>query len=200
MGFGRTIAGLTIAGVLLAGCAAVPGLGPGALDTYQLTITPPPAKGRRLSRTQVLVAEPSAIKALDSQSIVIKPGPGMIEYLSGAQWADRLPKVVQASLVEGFQLSGRLGGVGKPGEGLAIDYQVITEIRSFEIRVDGAARAEIDLNVRILNDRNGVVRATRSFSASIPVAGKGNDAFIEALNAGFDQVAGEIVTWSLRAM
>ena len=108
--------------------------------------------------------------------------------------------MVQASLVEGFQLSGRLGGVGKPGEGLAIDYQVITEIRSFEIRVDGAARAEIDLNVRILNDRNGVVRATRSFSASIPVAGKGNDAFIEALNAGFDQVAGEIVTWSLRAM
>ena len=75
MGFGRTIAGLTIAGVLLAGCAAVPGLGPGALDTYQLTITPPPAKGRRLSRTQVLVAEP-AIKALDSQSIVISPGRG----------------------------------------------------------------------------------------------------------------------------
>lgn len=194
------IAGISIAGALLAACAAVPGLGPGALDTYYLTVTPPATQGRRLVRTQVLIAEPSAIKALDGQNIVIKPSAGVIEYLSGAQWADRLPKVVQTSLVEAFQRTGRLRGVGVPGEGLAIDYQVITEIRSFEVRVDGAARAEVDINVRLLNDRNGVVRASKSFTATVPAAGRGNEAFVAALNAAFDQVAGEIVGWAIRSI
>ena len=69
---------------------------------------------------------------------------------------------MQARLAETFQRSGSFAGVGKPGEGLAIDYQVIAEIRSFEVRVDGGEHAEVELFVRILNDRNGEVRASRS--------------------------------------
>ena len=120
----------------------------------------------RRSRTQVLIAEPSALKALDGQNIVIKPAPGVIQYLKGAQWADRLPKVVQARLADTFQKSGRFGGVGKPGEGLAIDYQVIVDIRAFEVSVDAGNAADIELFVRVLNDRNGQVRASRTFEAT----------------------------------
>ena len=78
---------------------------------------------------------------------------------------------MQARLAETFQRSGSFGGVGKPGEGLAIDYQIIAEIRAFEVRVDGGERAEVELFVRILNDRNGVVRASKTFTASAPVLG-----------------------------
>ena len=126
----------------------------------------------------MLIAEPSALKALDGENIVIKPSPGVIQYLKGAQWADRLPQIVQARLAETFQRSGSFGGVGKPGEGLAIDYQVIAEIRAFEVRVDGGEHAEVELFVRILNDRNGVVRASKTFTASAPVSGTGNDAYV----------------------
>ena len=117
------------------------------LDTYELS-APSPDTGRRHSGTQVLIAEPSALKALDGQNIVIKPAPGVIQYLKGAQWADRLPKVVQARLAETFQKSGRFGGVGKPGEGLAIDYQVIVDIRAFEVRVGAGEGANIELFVQ----------------------------------------------------
>ncbi len=146
---------------------------------------------------QILVAEPTALKALDGQDIVIKPSPGVIQYLKGAQWADRLPKIVQARLAESFQLSDRVGGVGRPGEGLAIDYQIIVDIRSFEIRLDGGARAEIELYARILNDRNGVIRASRTFTATAPVAGSGSDAFVAALDRAFAKAAVEIVDWTV---
>lgn len=158
------------------------------------------AGGPRRGRTQVLVAEPSAIKALDSENIVIRPTAASIEYLGGAQWADRLPRIVQARLVEALQSTGRLGGVGRPGEGLAIDYQVVTEVRAFEVRVVGGAHARVELYVKLLNDRNGVVRASRTFEATSAVGGTGNGDYVAALDRAFDQAATDIVRWVLGGM
>ena len=186
--------------LLVAGCAALPGGGPAPLDTYDLTAAAPQVSGPRRARTQVLVAEPSALKVLDGENIVIRPTAGSVEFLGGAQWADRLPRIVQARLVETLQATGRLGGVGRPGEGLAIDYQIVTEIRAFEIRADGAPRAEIRFYVKLLNDRNGVVRAARAFEATAPVAGSGNSAYVAALDRAYGQIAGEVVGWALAAM
>lgn len=184
--------------LFLPGCALLGG-GSKPLDTYDLT-APQPTPGKRARRLQVLIANPTAIKTFDSQNIVIEPRPGAIEYLKGVQWADRLPQVVQARLAETFQKSGRFGGVGQPGEGLAIDYQVIANIRSFDIRVDGGERADVELYIRVLNDRNGVVRAEKLFSATTPVSGAGNDAYVRALDHAFGQVANEILDWSASVM
>jgi cholesterol transport system auxiliary component len=185
----------------LTGCAALPGGGPAPLDTYDLTSISTEAAGPKRGRMQILVAEPGALKALDGENVVVRPSAGSVEFLKGAQWADRLPRVVQARLVEALQATGRLGGVGKPGEGLAIDYQVVTEIRAFEVRLDGAPRAEVVLYVKLLNDRNGVVRAARGFSASAPLGGgTGNDAYVAALDRAFAQVVRELVPWVLGAV
>lgn len=185
---------------LLSGCAALPGGGPPPLDTYDLTAVSIEASARGGGRTQILVAEPSALKALDSENVVIRPSAGSVQFLKGAQWSDRLPRIVQARLVEALQSTGRLGGVGKPGEGLAIDYQVIAELRAFEIRVDGAARANVELYVKLLNDRNGVVRAARGFEASVPVSGSGNHAYVAALDRAFGDVSRQLVNWALAAI
>jgi cholesterol transport system auxiliary component len=184
--------------LFLPGCALLGG-GSRPLDTYDLS-APQPNPGKRAHRLQVLIANPTAIKAFDSQNIVIEPRPGAIEYLKGVQWADRLPKVVQARLAETFQKSRRFGGVGQPGEGLAIDYQVIADIRSFDIKVDGGEQADVELYIRILNDRNGVVRAEKLFSATAPVSGTGNDAYVKALDRAFGRVANEILDWSASVM
>ncbi|TGZ37539.1 ABC transporter, partial [bacterium M00.F.Ca.ET.162.01.1.1] len=95
-----------------------------------------------------------------------------------------------------FQRSGSFAGVGKPGEGLAIDYQIIVEVRSFEVRVNGGEHADVDLFVRVLNDRNGEVRASKNFTASAPVSGSGNAAYVAALDSAFGQAAKDIVRWT----
>ncbi|AZO75271.1 MULTISPECIES: ABC-type transport auxiliary lipoprotein family protein [unclassified Mesorhizobium] len=177
----------------LAGCAALGGK-PAPLDTFELSAPSVDMHGH--SRRQILIAQPSALKALDSQNIVIRPSDQSIQFLKGAQWADRLPLIVQARLAETFQRSGSFAGVGKPGEGLAIDYQIIAEVRSFEVRVNGGEHAEVELFVRILNDRNGEVRAAKSFTASAPVSGGGNAAYVGAMDNAFGQAAKDIVRWT----
>jgi cholesterol transport system auxiliary component len=189
------IIGAGVLAVMLSGCALLPGGGPAPLDTYELT-APPPPEVRRRGRAQILIAEPSALKALDGENIVVKPGPRSVQYLKGAQWADRLPRIVQARLAESFQRSAAFAGVGRPGEGLAIDYQVVTEIRAFEVRLGGGAEARVQLFVRLLNDRNGTVRAEQVFDASAPVSGSGNDAYARALDAAFAIAVVEIIRWT----
>ncbi len=184
---------------LLSGCSVLGG-GSKPLDTYVLTAPQPPVSGRRLTRRQAIVAEPSALKALDGEDIVIRSSTTALQYLDGAQWGDRLPKIIQARLIETFQRSRRLGGVGKPGEGLAVDYQIVADIRAFEIRVEAGDVAYVAIAVKLLNDRNGVVRATRLFEVRSNVTGRGNDAYVAALDAAFAAVALDIVDWSIRRM
>lgn len=187
--------GVLALSIVLSGCALLGG-GSKPLDTYELTSPSVGERRGRASYRQILIAEPSALKALDGQNIVITPAPGNIQFLKGAQWADRLPKVVQARLAETFQRSGEFRGVGRPGEGLAIDYQVIVDIRAFEVRVNGGAEAHVELFVRLLNDRNGTVRAEKTFSAAAPVAGAGNAAYVSALDAAFAKAVVDIVAWT----
>ncbi|WP_430682244.1 ABC-type transport auxiliary lipoprotein family protein [Mesorhizobium australafricanum] len=186
-----TVAALLV--VTLGGCAVLAGK-PAPLDTFELSA--PSVDVSAHSRRQILIAQPSALKALDSQNIVIRRSDQSIQFLKGAQWADRLPLIVQARLAETFQRSGSFAGVGKPGEGLAIDYQVIVEVRSFEVRVNGGEHADVDLFVRILNDRNGEVRASKNFTANAPVSGSGNAGYVGALDSAFGQAAEDIVRWT----
>jgi cholesterol transport system auxiliary component len=192
------LSGVVLLAVALSGCALLGAATP-QLDTYDLS-APTATEGPRRGHLQVLIAEPSAIKALDGQNIVIRTRPGEIQFLKGAQWADRLPKVVQARLAETFQKSGRFGGIGKPGEGLAIDYQVIVDIRSFEVKVENGSVANVVFYVRVLNDRDGVVKASKTFESNALASGTGNDAYVASLNAAFREAAAAIVGWSASVM
>lgn len=193
------VAALGLAAMVSA-CAVLPGGGPAALDTFELTSVPVSAGAQRRARTQVLVAEPSALRILDGENVVIRTGPNSIEYLSGAQWADSLPGLVQARLAQSMEASGAFGGVGRPGEGLAIDFQLVTEIRAFEVRVDGAPRAHVEIFARILNDRNGVVQSSRSFTAYVLAPAAGNANYIAALDQAFGRVSADIVQWTASAL
>jgi len=156
------------------------------------------AMARRHKRFQILVPAPEAVKALDGQDIVVEGSPGSISYLKGAQWGDRLPNLVQARLISALEDSGRVSGVGRPGQGLAIDYQLITDIRTFGIEPRGrVTNAHVRIAAQLMNDRNGSVRAAEVFSAQVPVNGGSNRNYAQALDAAFAQVCGEIVNWTL---
>lgn len=184
---------------MLGACSSLGG-GTKSLSTYDLTIpsVKPESKkqeAKRSSRVQILVVEPQALKALDSESIVVRPSLSSIEYVSGAQWGDRLPKIVQARLIQAYENSGRFSGVGRPGEGLAIDNQILSEIRAFEVRTNSGEIAVVEIFVKLLNDRSGVVMASKVFTNSVS-AGSGTDSFVRALDAAFDLTAAEIVVWT----
>ncbi|NEJ73628.1 ABC transporter [Rhizobium phaseoli] len=189
----RTVIALPLMALILSGCGTA-----AKNDTYDLSAAVdgdgPAAKSR-----QILIAPPTALSALGSEQIVIRVSSSEIQYLSRAQWGDKLPRMVQSKLVEAFENSGKLGGVGMPGQGLAIDYQVVTDIRSFEIDASNGNQAVVEISAKILNDRNGSVRAQKVFRATAP-AGGDNGGFVKALDRAFSTVASEIVNWTLRSI
>lgn len=188
-----TVVALPLVALSLSGCGTA-----AKNDTFDLSANVsgegPSAKSR-----QILIADPTALSALNSEQIVIRVSPSEIQYLSKAQWSDKLPRMVQSKLVEAFENSGKLGGVGTPGQGLAIDYQVVTDIRSFEIDAANGNQAVVEISAKILNDRNGSVRDQKVFRAAVP-AGVGNPAFVKALDRAFAAVADQIVGWTLRSI
>lgn len=190
----KSMIAMPLLAATLAGCGTA-----AKNDTYDLSAPAsgagPSAKGR-----QILVQQPTALQALNSEQIVIKVSSSEIQYLAKAQWSDKLPRMVQAKLVEAYENSGKVGGVGVPGQGLAIDYQVITDIRAFEIRTGGGSQAVVEISAKIVNDRNGSVRGQKVFSQTVPTGGGSNEAFIKALDRAFASVTTEIVDWTLTSI
>ena len=112
---------MALALAALGGCAALGGVTPTS-DTYELR-APSVAGASGVRRgLQLLIAEPGALKALDSENIVVGTAPLTIQYLGESQWSDRLPRLVQRRLAQAFESTGRFSGIGLPGQGLAIDY------------------------------------------------------------------------------
>ncbi|MBB3452961.1 cholesterol transport system auxiliary component [Rhizobium sp. BK313] len=186
---------LPLVAALLSGCGSAP-----TNDTYDLSASVK-ASGPSVKSRQILIPPPTALQALDSNQIVIRVSPSEIQYLSKSQWSDRLTRMVQSKLVEAFENTGKLGGVGVPGQGLAIDYQIVTDIRSFEIDTVGGQRsATVEISVKILNDRSGTIKAQGVFRKVVPVSGGSNADFVRGLDAAFAGVTAQIVDWTLRSL
>ncbi|MGV8936755.1 MAG: ABC-type transport auxiliary lipoprotein family protein [Allorhizobium sp.] len=166
-------------------------------DTFDLSAATSVNTSQNASRRQLLVPDPTALKALDSEQILVRVSPSEIQYLANSQWGDRLPRLVQSKLVEAFENSGRLGGVGKPGQGLAIDFQLVSDIRAFEIETAGGDRAVVEISAKLLNDRNGTIKSQKVFRAVMPARGSQNSAYVVALDGAFGKVSAEIIEWTL---
>jgi len=195
---GRKITWAVVAGAaLLSGCGAI------TKQTFELGLIPVVSTADHVRITQkkqvqILVANPDALKALDGQDIVIREEDGSIAYLKGAQWSDRLPSIVQARIAQVFEDTRLLGGVGRPGDGLAINYQIISDIRVFGIDLDSNGKfAHVEITVKVLDDKTGNIRRTRVFSARNPVQGMRNGDYAKALDGAFATVLGDIVHWTL---
>ena len=178
----------------LAGCGSLGGGGE-ALATYDLT-APAGVKSGKSDARQILIPEPAALKALDTTRIVVRPSPTEIAYFPGAQWSDRLPKLIQSRLVETFENSGKVRA-GTPGQGLSIDFQVLTDLRAFNY--DAANKlAHVEIAVKLMNDKDGKVVASQIFTGDGAVAGDSAAKVTGALDEVLEQQMQAIVSWTVK--
>ncbi len=176
----------------VAGCSSLQGQPPA---TYDLSAPRDVPNLTRSTNAQILVPETTALRALDSERIMVTTG-AQVTYYPDAQWPDRLPKVIQTKTIQTFEASKRARAVGRPGEGLSIDYQLFTEARAFQYD-SGARVARVEIYAKLLNDRNGRVVAAKLFSAEVPVSSTSAPAIVGSLDAALSQVLVEMVQWSL---
>jgi cholesterol transport system auxiliary component len=170
--------------LLLAACSSAP------RATYDLT----PAEGfaARAGRGQLAVLLPDATLPADSDRIVVRTNPQSVAYLSGAQWADKLPSLIQSRLIETFQNARLLRAVGRPG--MLADFSLQTSIRRFEL---DAARSEavVEISAQIIGPSGRIVDG-RIFAANGPVPPGDPAVVASALDTALAKVMREIVIWT----
>lgn len=183
-----------VATALLGAAAAACSSG-SPVTTFDLTAPRPGARFAGAARGQIVVSEPTAIQTLEADRILVKDASGTVSYLGGAQWADRLPKLIQARLLNTFENSSRLKAVSRPGERVSPDYLLSTEIRAFQINTP-AGEAFVELSARLVHDRSGRIASGKVFSARVPVGKVEAGAAAQALDQALSRVLVEVVRWT----
>lgn len=179
--------------LLVAGCSTL--VSTPAPTTYDLT-APRDVSARGNSRAQIMVAEPTALQAINSDRILVHSGNGQISYLPGAQWADRLPLLVQARLIQTFENAHRIGMVGRPDDKFTPDALLVTELRDFQIETGTAPMAVVTVAARVVSQKSGRIVAADLFSARVPVAGLTGQQASNALDQALRRVLGEVMGWT----
>jgi ABC-type uncharacterized transport system auxiliary subunit len=121
------------AGVLclgLVGCALAGGRPP---STYDLVAPRSFAAAPRPAHWQLAVYEPTAVHALETNRLMVRPQADQVSYYKGVAWSDRLPRLQVASRLPEFR-SGEAVSASTGQHGF-------TDLRAFQIDVGGKAYA-----------------------------------------------------------
>jgi cholesterol transport system auxiliary component len=188
-----TSVSLALSGALLGGCLGSNVTPPATYDLVApkvMTLTAP-----RPAKFQLVVNEPTAVRSLETDRIMVKRG-ARVAYYKDAAWSDRLPRLMQARMVEAFQNAGLVSAVGSRADRLDADYELTTQVQSFQVEVDGAsAQAHASLFMKVVNGDNGRMVSSRTFDSRVATSSKDAGEMVNSLNQAFDNVLRQAVPW-----
>ncbi len=169
------------------------------LATYDLTAprTFPPIE--KVPDAQLVIPDPTALSVLDSEKILTRSAAGVSSSLPDAQWSDTVPKLLQMKILQAFENAATLGAVSRPLEGVTGDFQLLIDIRRFQITVAAEPTADVALTAKVLDGKGRIVD-TRTFNATVPAARVDASAATAALDQAFSSAATELVAWTSRTI
>ncbi|HBG97348.1 MAG: membrane integrity-associated transporter subunit PqiC [Rhodobacteraceae bacterium] len=187
----------------LSGCSALGVLNRASApqDVFELRApaTVPVARGRP-QNVDLVVAEPAAGGALDTDGIMVRPSPSQIQYLEAARWSESAPVMWQTALVDGLERTGAFRYVGRRPLSEIGDYALVTSLSDFQAEiVPGAAGAvvRVTLTARLLREEDAAVLASRRFTDAVAIAETSDAAIIAGYVAVGQQVLAEVIGWVL---
>lgn len=148
----------------------------------------------------LVVPEPTTLMGFNTDKILLQPSEGESVPVANARWGDNVPILVQAKVIQSFENAGLAKLVSRTRDGAAGDYQLILDIRSFQISTSAQpATAEIDFIAKLV-DKDGKIVNASTFQGSAPVNGEGPHAYVSALDEAFVKLAQELVGWVITAL
>ena len=143
---GRRLFLIGASSLVLAACGNI--LGPPAASQIYVLRPAPPAQGGDKISWALSIDKPDASDSLDIERIALTKSDTQLDYYANAVWPDRLPNLVQTSLLAGFEATGRIESVAREEDSLHADYNLTTDIRDFEARYatpDGVPTATVTI-------------------------------------------------------
>lgn len=190
-----------LAPLALSGCAALAALDRASApqDVHELRA---PAKVPTGPGTGLeLTIEPFATGgAIDTESILVRPGPTQVAYLPEARWSAPAPEMLRAATVETALRTGAFAHVGRAPLGASGDVALVATLLDFGAVVapgGEAATVEVTLVARLVRERDATVIASRTFRGSVPVPDTSTEAILDGYSAAADTVLAELAGWLL---
>jgi len=88
--------------------------------------------------------------------------------------------------------------VTRPLDDATADYQLLLEIRGFQVLLQGGAAAEVELSAKIVGEGGRVV-ASRTFRSTTPVLAVDPPGAVAGLAEAFGKAATDLVLWTNEA-
>ncbi len=192
----RFTAGLFLAGaVMLGGCSVISPTPPTLFDlSPKNTFTDPLPD----VRWQLVVEEPTTPNAINTDRIAIRPQALEMQYYPDVKWTDRAPALVQTLLVESFENSGKITGVGRRAIGMIGDYVLTSELREFEaIKSDGAINVTVRLVLKLVRQSSGAIIASTTATQSVAATSDRVPDIVQAFDEALGKVLKRTVVWVL---
>jgi phospholipid/cholesterol/gamma-HCH transport system substrate-binding protein len=165
---------------------------------YDLKIPLDFASPKKPLNEQLVMPTPTAILQLDTQRFLLAPNKDLPEF-PNAQWADSIPKMLQVKLIQGFEnydvAHAPLRSTDTPGA----NFQLLVDVRSFQINTEDELTAEIGFSARILN-KDGQVVASRLFQQRRKLDKPDPPSAVAAFNEAFGIAATDLITWTAGAL
>jgi cholesterol transport system auxiliary component len=182
----------------LAACGNILGPPP-ASQIYMLRPAPPAQGGEKVSWA-LAIDKPDASDALDTDRIALAKSDTQLDYYANAMWPDRLPDLIQTTLLAGFEATSRIDSVAREEDSLHADYDLTTDIRDFEAHYDtpdGAPTATITIIAHMAEAHSRKIVANLTVNLSEPASANNVDAVVQAFDTALAKAVAQIVTWAL---
>ncbi|MCC7251373.1 MlaD family protein [Hyphomicrobium sp.] len=179
---------------ILAGLERFAGGGKAKPGIYNLSALATPAVCAEASHPQLVIPEPAAPMAFNSDKVVIVGDPPEDAPFEKAQFTDNIPSVVQSKIIESFEGSGCFAAVTRPLDTLEPSDQLQAEIRQFAVTLAPAPTADVEIAVKFVN-AGGKITGSRVFHETAPLAARDAPSAIAALDGAFGKVLAEAVPW-----
>ena len=170
------------------GAAAAPKV---AYDLMAPQTFPSPRKD---IKGQVAIPLPTAEVMLTTQKMLFSPSHDYPDFQT-FQWADSIPQMLQAKLIQSFENYDIAHAPLRPIDGLDVEDQLLIDVRAFEIKTDPELTVDIGLSARILA-KNGHLVAYRVFQQSRKLDKLDPLAAVAAFDGAFAGLATDLVAWT----
>lgn len=149
---------------------------------------------------QLTIDVPVAEAGINTSRIAVQRNAVSIDYFEGANWIDTAPRMVQTLIVESFENSGRIVGVGRQSSALRADYTLLVELREFQTEFaasNAVPSAHVRLNAKLVRLPQRVIIGTKVADFSVSANGSRLEDIVRAFDVSLGKSLKAVVEWTL---
>jgi cholesterol transport system auxiliary component len=166
---------------------------------YRLS-TPEPSGDLRREAVIVGVQRPLTPRALSGDQIALSQAHGELVFVSGAEWITPVPRLIQDLLVESMDAFEPGLIASRPEDGVRSEFELATELRSFEANyVDGneaPPTVVVRMRARLIRVSDRRLVAVEAIGARATARSTSIGDIVSAFDAASQEAMGSVAQWT----